>query len=172
MRLFRSRARLWALFLWLVLLTSVDGAPRNRKKASSSKKAAASFDSDDYYEVLGVGRTAKTKEIKSAYRKLALEYHPDKVADDGDKAKAEGIFVKVSEAYAVLSDDEKRKIYDKYGKPGLDAYERGQDPAAAGFGFGGGGGGRPGGGGGGGRQFHFQHGGAGVRHKTHTSNRR
>ena len=156
MRLYQRRATLAVLLLlFFSSFLSVDGAPRRRKAPSKN----ASFDSDDYYAVLGVEKNAKSKDIKSAYRKLALKYHPDKVEED-EKEKAEGIFVKVSEAYAVLSDDDKRKIYDQYGKPGLEAYERGQDPAAAGFGGFGGGGGA--GGPGGGRQFHFQHGGAGF----------
>ena len=79
---------------------------------------------------------------------------PDKVTED-EKDSAEQAFVKISEAYAVLSDEEKRKIYDKYGKNGLDAHEKGQDPRASGFG------GSFGGGGGGGQQFHFNHGGSG-----------
>lgn len=114
---------------------------------------------DDYYSVLGVKKTANDKAIKKAYRKLALKYHPDKVPEE-EKAAAEEKFVKVSEAYAVLSDDEKRKVYDKYGKQGLEALERGVDPEEAGFGAGGG---FPGGGfqqGGGGQHFHFS-GGAG-----------
>jgi curved DNA-binding protein CbpA len=124
---------------------------RNKKPA-----AANQFESDDYYEVLGVSKNAKEKEIKSAYRKLALKYHPDKAAED-EKESSEKIFVKVSEAYAVLSDDKKRKIYDKYGKQGLELHERGQDPEAAGFGgfSGGAGGGGFQGFGGGGQQFHF-----------------
>ena len=153
MRLFGSRG--FVILLWL-LCGAVGPTHASRRRSSGSHKKDASFDSDDYYAVLGLTKNAKTKEIKSAYRKLALKYHPDKV-DDADKEKAEEVFVKVSEAYAVLSDDEKRKIYDKYGKQGLEAYERGQDPASAGFGFGG-----PGGGGGGGQQFHFQHGGPGF----------
>lgn len=159
MRLYRSRYSVIAVF-WLVFAlschTSVDAAPRRRKSQASQN---ASFESDDYYAVLGLSRTAKAKDIKSAYRKLALKYHPDKVQEE-DKEKSEGIFVNVSVAYAVLSDEEKRSIYDKYGKPGLEAYERGQDPQAAGFGSQGGGSGegqRPGGGG---QKFHFQHGGA------------
>lgn len=63
----------------------------------------------DYYEVLGVTKTASADEIKKAYRRLAKEYHPDTNA--GDKA-AEEKFKKINEAYTVLSDSEKRKMYD------------------------------------------------------------
>ena len=69
-----------------------------------------------YYEVLQVSKDATTAEIKKAYRKLALKYHPDK--NPGDK-EAEEKFKIINEAYAVLSDDEKRRIYDLYGKEGL-----------------------------------------------------
>jgi chaperone protein DnaJ len=66
----------------------------------------------DYYQILGVGRKADTKEIKSSYRKLARKYHPD--VNPNDKT-AEAKFKEVSEAYEVLGDDEKRKLYDQYG---------------------------------------------------------
>eukprot|EP00591_Stephanopyxis_turris_P007282 CAMPEP_0195526678 /NCGR_PEP_ID=MMETSP0794_2-20130614/27888_1 /TAXON_ID=515487 /ORGANISM="Stephanopyxis turris, Strain CCMP 815" /LENGTH=172 /DNA_ID=CAMNT_0040657423 /DNA_START=141 /DNA_END=655 /DNA_ORIENTATION=- len=116
----------------------------------------------DFYQILGLKKTATPKEIKSSYRKLALKYHPDKV-DPEKKEAAEKKFVKVSEAYACLSDEEKRKIYDKYGKEGLEAKERGQDPnewGPGGGGFGGfGGGGFPGGGGS--HSFHFKGAGGG-----------
>lgn len=67
---------------------------------------------DDYYKILGIDKKASAAEIKKAYRKLALKYHPDKTK--GDKA-LEGKFKKISEAYAVLSDPEKRNQYDTYG---------------------------------------------------------
>jgi molecular chaperone DnaJ len=70
----------------------------------------------DYYEVLGVQRNAAKDEIKDAYRKLAMQYHPDR-----NKApEAEEKFKEISEAYAVLSDDEKRQQYDMLGHPGFD----------------------------------------------------
>ena len=70
----------------------------------------------DYYEVLGVVRTATEVEIKSAYRKLALKYHPDR--NPGDKA-AEEKFKEAAEAYAVLADTDKRHMYDRFGHAGL-----------------------------------------------------
>lgn len=70
----------------------------------------------DYYAVLGVAKTASAEEIKKAYRKLALKYHPDK--NPGD-AKAEERFKEISEAYAVLSDADKRKQYDQFGDAGF-----------------------------------------------------
>jgi molecular chaperone DnaJ len=70
----------------------------------------------DYYEVLGVPRTASDQEIKSSYRKLALKYHPDR--NPGDKV-AEERFKEAAEAYAVLADTDKRHIYDRFGHPGL-----------------------------------------------------
>ena len=71
----------------------------------------------DYYEVLGVDRNADEATIKKAYRKLAMQYHPDK---NPDNKEAEEKFKEASEAYEVLSDKEKRQIYDQYGHSGLE----------------------------------------------------
>ncbi|MCW5201227.1 DnaJ domain-containing protein, partial [Desulfobulbus sp. F4] len=70
----------------------------------------------EYYRILGVEKTASAEEIKKAYRKLALKYHPDK--NQGDK-QAEAKFKEINEAYAVLSDEKKRKEYDTYGSAGF-----------------------------------------------------
>ena len=66
----------------------------------------------DYYEVLGVSKTATPDEIKKAYRKLAIKYHPDKNPDDKN---AEEKFKEAAEAYEVLSNEEKRQKYDQFG---------------------------------------------------------
>src|SRR5215216_5461720 len=70
----------------------------------------------DYYEVLGVSRTATDQEIKSAYRRLAVKFHPDKNPND---ASAEEKFKEAAEAYSVLSDPEQRKRYDRFGHAGV-----------------------------------------------------
>ena len=75
----------------------------------------------DYYEVLGISRSASAEEIKKAYRKLAMQFHPDRVTDPQEKKAAEEKFKEISEAYAVLNDPEKRKIYDTYGHEGVDS---------------------------------------------------
>ncbi|KAB8152504.1 molecular chaperone DnaJ [Kordia sp. TARA_039_SRF] len=83
----------------------------------------------DYYEILGISKGASAAEIKKAYRKKAIQYHPDKNPDD---EKAEEMFKKAAEAYEVLSDDDKRARYDQYGHA---AFENG---GFGGGGFGGG----------------------------------
>src|SRR5215468_7566661 len=71
----------------------------------------------DFYEVLGVEKTASVEEIKASYRKAALKWHPDRNPEN--KHEAEAKFRECTEAYSVLSDQEKRQIYDTYGHAGL-----------------------------------------------------
>ncbi|MFL6315453.1 MAG: molecular chaperone DnaJ [Nitrososphaeraceae archaeon] len=77
----------------------------------------------DYYDVLGIPKSASKDDIKNAYRKLALQYHPDRNKAAGSEEK----FKEISEAYAVLSDDEKRKRYDTYGHVGSEEVFRGSE---------------------------------------------
>jgi curved DNA-binding protein len=117
----------------------------------------------EYYKILGVEKTASAAEIKKAYRKLALKYHPDK---NPDNKEAEAKFKEISEAYAVLSDEKKRQEYDTYGSSGFQQRYSQEDifrgfdlnDILNQFGFGGGGGRttfRFGGQGGGGSPFDF-----------------
>ena len=71
----------------------------------------------DYYEVLGIDKNADASAIKKAYRKLAKKYHPDTNAGN---PKAEQMFKEVTEAYSVLNDPEKKKLYDQYGMAGFE----------------------------------------------------
>lgn len=98
-------------------------------------------DKRDYYEVLGVDKNADKKTIKKAYRKLAMKYHPDVNHEEGAEEK----FKELSEAYGVLSDDEKRKRYDQFGHAGMDGFSQEDifnninfEDIFNGFGFGGG----------------------------------
>ncbi len=84
----------------------------------------------DYYEVLGVNRSASPEELKKAYRKLALQYHPDK--NPGDKT-AEEKFKELTEAYAVLSTPDKRRTYDQFGHAGISGMGGGAGPFGGGF---------------------------------------
>ena len=100
-------------------------------------------DKKDYYEVLGLARDSSEKDIKGAYRKLAMKYHPDR----SEEAGAEEKFKEISEAYAVLSDPEKRQKYDQFGHAGINSQYSQEDlfrgvnfeDLLRGFGFGGGG---------------------------------
>jgi len=86
----------------------------------------------DYYEVLGVAKSADDKDIKKAYKRLAMKFHPDRT--QGDKAMEEK-FKEVQEAYEVLSDEQKRAAYDRYGHAGVDP-NRGAGGGAGGADFG------------------------------------
>src|SRR4051812_38634323 len=83
----------------------------------------------DYYEVLGVGRDAPEAELKKAYRRLAMKFHPDRNPND---AEAEGKFKEGKEAYEILSDADKRAAYDRFGHAGVH-----NGPQGTGGGFGG-----------------------------------
>ena len=76
----------------------------------------------EYYDILGLDKNATDKEIKKAYYKLARDNHPDKVSDE-NREEATKKFQEIGEAYEVLSDHEKRKIYDQFGKEGLEKGE-------------------------------------------------
>lgn len=89
----------------------------------------------DFYSILSVSRSASADEIKKAYRKLAMQYHPDK--NPGDK-KAEEKFKEISEAYEVLSDTKKREMYDQFGHAGAQGFGGAGGPFGGAGGFGGG----------------------------------
>lgn len=98
---------------------------------------SSNIHSDDYYQVLGIPKTANESAIKKAYHKLAMKYHPDKNQGQG-KETAEKNFKKIGEAYGVLSDEKKRKLYDQFGKAGLNP-GAGPPPGSGESRFGGGG---------------------------------
>jgi len=92
----------------------------------------------DYYQILGISKNASLDDIKKAYKKLALKYHPDRNSESNKEA-AQKKFVEINEAYEVLSDEEKKKIYDQFGEEGLKSggvdpnksYSAGFPPAGA-----------------------------------------
>ena len=108
---------------------------------------AESMSKRDYYEILGVDKSATEREIKKAYKKLAMKYHPDRT--QGDKALEEK-FKEAQEAHEILTDERKRAAYDQYGHAGVDPNRGGGGGGGADFGdifgdvfgdiFGGGGG--------------------------------
>ena len=87
----------------------------------------------DYYEVLGVPKNAEEREIKKAYKRLAMKFHPDR--NQGDK-ESEGKFKEIKEAYEILSDSQKRAAYDQFGHAGVDASAGGGRPGNGQGGFG------------------------------------
>ena len=84
----------------------------------------------DYYQILDVAKGASEADIKKAYRRLAMKYHPDR--NPGD-AEAEERFKEAKEAYEVLSDAQKRAVYDQHGHDGMEAMRQGGGPGGAGF---------------------------------------
>ena len=83
----------------------------------------------DYYEVLGVDNSASDQEVKKAFRRIAMKYHPDRNPDD---QKAEEKFKEAQEAYEILGDAEKKSAYDRFGHAGVD--QNGAGHSAGGFG--------------------------------------
>lgn len=82
------------------------------------------MENKDYYDILGVSRNASQEEIKKAFRKISLKYHPDRLSDKSDKEKKEGEekFKAAAEAYSILSDEEKKRQYDTFGTVGGSSY--------------------------------------------------
>jgi molecular chaperone DnaJ len=80
----------------------------------------------DYYEILGVSKGASVEDVKKAYRQLVMQYHPDRVPQE-KKKEAEEKFKEVSEAYAVMSDPQKKQLYDQYGHAGVDSRYSNED---------------------------------------------
>lgn len=117
--------------------------PTGQQKADEWKVTAMAA-KRDYYEILGIDKNADDNTIKKAYRKLAKKYHPDQNAGN---AQAERQFKEVTEAYSVLSDPEKKKIYDQFGHAAFDGSAPDPDSFT-----------RGGGGNGGFREFHFEQG--------------
>ncbi|KAL4102388.1 hypothetical protein PRIC1_006133 [Phytophthora ramorum] len=102
---------------------------------SSKNKAMENpghLESDDYFEVLRLPRSASESDVKRAYRKLAMQWHPDK---NRSNPRAEEFFKKISEAYEVLGDPEKRKVYESYGRAGLEGGAAPSRAAHEQFGF-------------------------------------
>jgi DnaJ-class molecular chaperone len=98
---------------------SSSNAKNTRRNLRTSSQAYAAR--LDYYKILGVDKDADVKDIKKAYREGAMKYHPDRNQDP----KAAEEFKKISEAYAVLSNEEKRKVYDQYGAEAVDSMGQG-----------------------------------------------
>src|SRR5947208_5243041 len=84
----------------------------------------------DYYDILGVSRNASAEDVKKAFRRLAMKYHPDRNKDDSAEAR----FKEIGEAYEVLSDPEKRTAYDRFGHAGLQGFDFGRGFDGADFG--------------------------------------
>lgn len=126
-RLFKQRngkfkAPLLIIFFFLI----INFALSNARSATAGK---------DYYGMMGLSKECSATDVKKAYRKLALKHHPDKVASE-EREKSEKKFKEIARAYEILSDEDKRKLYDQYGEAGVDPNF---NPAFAGMGGQGGG---------------------------------
>ena len=86
---------------------------------------AFSLCGEDYYRLLGVRRDASKAEIRRAFKKLSLQYHPDKNKNKKNPEKAKEMFIKIANAYEVLNDDKLRQIYDQHGEEGVKQHQQG-----------------------------------------------
>jgi len=102
------------------------------QKTPDPMESPAHLASTDFFEVLNLSRSASEADVKKAYRKLAVQWHPDK---NRANPRAEEFFKKISEAYEVLGDPEKRRLYEKYGRQGLDGAPQASDGGDGRFGF-------------------------------------
>ena len=102
--------------------SSFVAAQHRRQQHQQQKRPQAQPAGEDYYKTLGVKRDASEQEIKKAFKKLAIKYHPDRNQDDPESAKEQ--FTKIANAYEVLSDEEKRRIYDQTGEEGVKQHEQ------------------------------------------------
>ncbi|KAL2534025.1 Molecular chaperone Hsp40/DnaJ family protein [Abeliophyllum distichum] len=117
---FAGGSRLWAHKKFLP--DSLSSASQFNKKISARRFGRVVVAAADYYSTLGVPKSANSKEIKAAYRRLARQYHPDVNKEPGATEK----FKEISAAYEVLSDDKKRALYDRYGEDGMKSAMGGQ----------------------------------------------
>ena len=104
---------------------------KRRKKFDTTENDKNNMGGRDFYKILGVERDASENELKKAYRKLAMKWHPDKNPDKQEQAEKK--FKEVSEAYEVLTDPKKKEIYDRYGEDGLQDGFGGSGGGAHGF---------------------------------------
>ena len=101
-----------ALIDFRTALEKDEGFSRAKEGMAKAQKLQKQAGKRDYYEILGVRRSATKKDIKKAYRKLALKWHPDKFTDEEEKKAPEKKFIDIAAAMEVLTDDEKRAKYD------------------------------------------------------------
>lgn len=97
----------------LIIIIIIIGNQEIDNDVRKAEAAIKQSKQKDYYKILGVSRTCTTKDIKKAYRTLALEWHPDKHQGEAEKEKAEAKFQLIAEAAEVLSDNEKRQLFDR-----------------------------------------------------------
>jgi DnaJ family protein B protein 4 len=120
----------------IALVLSVDAQQKGRKQQQQQKKQQIKQPKEkttDYYKVMGLDKGATDDQIKKAFKKQAIKYHPDKNPDDPEGAKAK--FQEIANAYEVLSDPDKRRVYDMQGEEGVRNHEQQQGRQGGGANF-------------------------------------